>query len=122
MNNPDEQDDLWRLLGKARPPKVSPFFSRDVLREVRGLKQEQPGAFTALLAHWRLVLGGACAALVALVLVSHFYIGEPDGKSSDPLAAIAGQVSESTDYDVIGNLDELLAIEENSVWLESSPR
>lgn len=30
-----EQDDLWELLGKARPVSVSPFFSRNVLREIR---------------------------------------------------------------------------------------
>ena len=33
--NTEEHDDLWQLLGKARTPSVSPFFSRNVVRAAR---------------------------------------------------------------------------------------
>ena len=35
MNEDWDKDALWDLLGKAGPVSVSPFFSRNVLREIR---------------------------------------------------------------------------------------
>ena len=134
MNQPDEpfrqaqgpepaegQDDLWRLLGKARPPKVSPFFARNVLREVRGLRQEQPGFFAILRRRWQLTLATAAAGCIAVVAASQFLGGDLRNGQADPLAAIAQQVSESPDYYVINDLDDLLASEESSVWLDNPP-
>ena len=120
MNQPDEQDALWRLLGSARPPKVSPFFSRNILREVRALKQEQPGFFPALLRHWKFTLATAAAGCVALAGAVHFLDSDRSQRQVDSLAAIVEQVSDSPDYFVINDLDDLLASEESSVWLDNS--
>lgn len=35
INNPEEDDALWRLLGNASQSAPSPFFARNVIREVR---------------------------------------------------------------------------------------
>jgi len=35
MDDFPENDALWDLLGKASHPKASPFFARNVLREIR---------------------------------------------------------------------------------------
>ena len=133
MNQPDEpfgqsqgpepaegQDGLWRLLGSARTPKVSPFFARNVLREVRVLKQEQPGFFATLLRRWRLTLATAAAGCIALAAAFHFLDGDLRERQVDSLAAIVEQVSDSPDYFVINDLDDLLASEESSVWLDNS--
>ena len=113
MNQPDEHDDLWRLLGKAKEPAVSPFFARNVVREVRAMQQEQPGVFGWLRRCWMVSLAGACAVCIAGVFAVQQYAGQPD-----QLTAIATQVSESPDFLVITDLDELLASEESSVWLD----
>ena len=118
MNETDERDDLWHLLGKAKQPRVSPFFSRNVLREVRTLRQEKPGVFESLRRNWQLV--SACAAAVVIAALVALQQRAPE---ADPLAAITEQVAEevsaSSDYLVITELDELLAFEDNDVWLDT---
>ena len=119
MNQPDEHDDLWKLLGRARPPAVSPFFARNVVREVRGLPQEPAGFFATLRRHWQLTLATAAAGCMIAALASQFIGGDLHNGQADPLAVIAQQVSDSPDYYVINDLDDLLASEESSVWLDN---
>ena len=132
MNLPDEpfrqaqgpepaegHDDLWKLLGNARPPKVSPFFARNVVREIRGLRQEEPGFFATLRIRWQLTLATAAAVCIIAVAASQFIGGDLRNGQADPLTAIAQQVSDSPDYYVINDLDDLLALEESSVWLDN---
>jgi len=114
--NTDEQDDLWRLLGKTKAPSVSPFFSRNVLRAIREEKQEKP----ALLAwfHWRwLTLGASVCVLLAATGVSLRHPSQQPASDASVMV-LAQQVSTSPDYQVINHLDELLASEETSIWLE----
>ena len=44
-----ENDALWRLLGKSRPPSASPFFARNVLREIRQTRPTPAPPLRALL-------------------------------------------------------------------------
>lgn len=111
--NTEKHDDLWCLLGKARAPVVSPYFSRNVLRAIREGVQEKRSVFGWLQARWKFVGAGVCALIVAsIALVPRSE--EPDQTTM----LLAKQVSQGPDYQVIINLDELLASEENSVWLE----
>ena len=112
--NDDEHDDLWRLLGKAKEPKVSPFFSRNVLRAIREHGQAQPAMLAWLRQRWRLATLGACALLFVSVGV-----WQQQSPQNDPMMRLAHQVSVSPDYQVIGHLDELLDTEENAVWLDA---
>lgn len=117
--NTDEQDDLWRLLGKAQAPSVSPFFSRNVLRAIREEKQEKPSLLAWL--HWRWFTLGASACV--LLLASGVALRHPSSHSQQPptdasVVMLAQQVSTSPDYQVINHLDELLASEETSIWLD----
>lgn len=119
--NSEEHDDLWHLLGKARQPTVSPFFSRNVLREVRNLRQEQPGFFAWMRRHWQLTAISTCAALMA----TGTFLKSPTSDHSavedrQQLLAMAVTVSESPDYHVIAHLDELLDSEESSIWLDGN--
>jgi hypothetical protein len=113
--NTEEHDDLWDLLGKARTPDVSPFFSRNVLRAIREEATAKPGLFAWLRRHWQLTTASTCAVALAVGLTFVEQSPKPD---SDPVMLLAQQVSASPDYQVINHLDELLASEESSVWLE----
>ena len=116
MDNMEPEDDkeLWDVLGRLPEPTLSPFFARNVLRKIR----EEPGRF-ARVRNWlgvrKLVGASAVAAVaVALALVTH-YPG-PRSASSKDLDVVAKV--DPQDYDVVADLDELIAWDENSVWQE----
>jgi hypothetical protein len=118
MNHRDEHDDLWHLLGKARQTKVSPFFARNVAREVRAQKQGERSFFALLQRRWQLALASAAVTSVIAAAGWQYWQADFSRGSSDQLTVIARQVSDSPVYDVISDLDELIASEETSVWLE----
>ncbi len=120
--NSEEHDDLWHLLGKARQPTVSPFFSRDVIREVRNLRQERSGFFAWLRRHWQIPALGTCAAVLAAGVFIKSAHSERLAMEAhqEQLLVMAETVSESPDYQVIAHLDELLDSEESSLWLEGN--
>ena len=110
----ERQDDkeLWDVLGRLPEPKLSPFFARNVSRSIR----QEPSHFEWVRNWFRLrgLVGASAVAavLVALALVTH-HPGPQTGSSadSDVVARIDPQ-----DYDVVADLDELIAWDENSVW------
>lgn len=113
-----ENDELWELLGKARRPEVSPFFARNVVRAARQTGARPSAGWLDLLRRWQ-VAGLAVALLVTGLLIRAQF--EP-AALSEPVAAasISQEISASPDYEVIVNLEDLLAYDENSVWLDSS--
>ena len=111
--NTDEHDELWDLLGKARTPAASPFFSRNVLRAIRGAEREKTGVFAWFRSRWQLAAVSAC-----VVIVAGFVLTPRAGQPDQTTLLLAQQVSQSADYQVISHLDELLASEESAVWLE----
>ncbi len=113
----EEHDELWELLGKAKAPNASPFFSRNVLRAIREESQEQPGFFVWLRRHWQVAAVGACGLAIA---ASFALRPQEIAPAHDSVLALAEEVSVSPDYQVISNLDELLDTERNSIWLEAS--
>ena len=111
--NTEDHDDLWHLLGKARMPAESPFFSRNVLRAIRKERREKTGAFGWLRRRWQLAAVGICALVIA-----GFVLTPRTEQPDQTTLLLAEKVSQSSDYQVISHLDELLASEESSVWLE----
>jgi hypothetical protein len=123
--NPNEDPELWNLLGKAREPKVSPYFSRNVLRALRlELEQQVQGSFLDQVQAWislpeRWVPLGLAGAIC---LSSAFFLpGRHETLRQDHINQIAQVIAASPDYGVISQLDELLASEEGNLWLEGSP-
>ena len=113
--NTEEHDDLWELLGKARQPAPSPFFSRNVLREVRGLQQERP-SWTRFFFRWQPLTATICLA----ALLTGNWIASNHRRAEEQrqqLLVMAEKVYTSPDYGVIKDLDELLDSEKNSAWL-----
>lgn len=117
--NTEEHDELWDLLGKAREPKASPFFSRNVLRAIREEQQETAGVLAWLKRRWQFAAIGA-GALAAVTFVALPQLQEETPQPADALLLAAHEVSISPDYQVISHLDELLDSEQNSVWLENT--
>lgn len=110
----DREDDkqLWDMLGRVPEPTLSPFFARNVVRNVRQTTtrfERIRGWFS-----WRRL--AAASAVVVLVIgmavATHRPVSQPPAiKDSDVVAKIDPQ-----DYDVVADLDELIAWDENSVW------
>lgn len=111
---PQDDKKLWDLLGRLPAPVLSPFFARNVLRRIRQERtniERVRNLFTA----WRLIGGSAIAAIIiGLALVTHHPGSQPASSSdSDVVAGIDPQ-----DYEVVADLDALIAWDENSVWEE----
>ena len=109
---PQDDKELWDVLGQLHEPTISPFFARNVLRKIR----QEPSRFERV-RNWFSVrkLAGAsavAAVFVALALVTHH--PGPRTTSSNDLDALAR--IDPQDYDVVADLDELIAWDENTVW------
>ena len=110
----ERQDDkeLWDVLGRVREPTLSPFFARNVLRKIRQDATNLDGA-----RNWfnlrRLVAASAVAiVVVGMAIATHRPISQTTSASDlDVVAKIDPQ-----DYDVVVDLDELIAWDENTVW------
>jgi hypothetical protein len=106
----DDDQELWDLLGRAAEPRISPFFARNILREIR-----KPGDWTTLRG-WlnlrRLIpTTGMIAALIAVAFLRmHTPVAPLANPPSDVLASVDAQ-----DYEVIDDLDDLLASDDNSL-------
>jgi hypothetical protein len=111
---PHDDKELWDFLGRLPQPALSPFFARNVLRKIR----QEPALFERLgnwFSVWRLVGASAVAALViGLALVTQ-HPGPQTASSSD--SDVVTRI-DPQDYDVVADLDALIAWDENSVWDE----
>ncbi len=112
MKREDDQQ-LWDLLGQAPPPHLSPFFARNVLRRIR----EEPGPFDWVRAwvSWRRLVpvSGLAVAVIAAIIATHRQPAPQKGLESEPDAVAK---IDPQDYEVVADLDELLASDENSLW------
>ncbi len=112
----DRQDDkeLWDILGRVPEPKLSPFFARNVVRSVRQGATRFDGMRSWF--SWRRLAAASAAVVVVigLAIATHHPVSQtPSINDSDVVAKIDPQ-----DYDVVADLDELIAWDENSVWEE----
>ena len=114
----DEHDDLRRLLGKAKQPEVSPFFARNVLRQIRLSEQERPGVFSWFRRKTLLAAAGGAAVVLLSLASFQFAVRSIPGRSNTEMNLLLAQ--QGIDLEAISNLDELLAYEENNPWLDDS--
>ena len=114
MKREDDQE-LWDLLGKASSPTVSPFFARNVLREIRQERSWRE-RLTTWLSPRRLIPASAVALAIAAATVT---MQRPSGTStSEALPDVVAQLDE-IDYQVVADLDDLVAMEEDSLWADT---
>jgi hypothetical protein len=112
----EDDEQLWDLLGRAAEYKPSAFFARNVLREIR---QAPRATQTAGWLTWRRLVPASAvlAAIVAGILALQHptksqYQSQGD---ADVVAKIDPQ-----DYEVVADLDDLLAAEEDGLWDDNS--
>ena len=109
----EDDEQLWDLLGQTAEPKASPFFARNVLRRVRE-EAERPNWVRSWFSLRRLAPVSALAVAVIAVLLftsKPSLREEPASNEPDLLAMIDPQ-----DYEVVEDLDNLLALDENNLW------
>lgn len=112
MNREDDEK-LWDLLGAAGRPEPSPFFARNVLRQLRA----EGGRVSSHWLGWRRLIpvSGIVAATAALFIAYTFSFRPASNSDDDAVARIDAQ-----DYEVVADLDDLLASDENSLWDDNS--
>lgn len=103
----DEKDDLYHLLGRSKRIEPSPYFVRNVLRAVR----QQPRSSWR---SWLLFPRLAAVAAVILLAFGTFLL-----KDNSENAALA-DLTNPTDFEVVTNLDDLIAYADNSLWLSDN--
>ena len=109
---PEDDKQLWDILGRVPKPTLSPFFARNVVRNIR-----QEATRFEWSRNWfslrRLVAASAVAiVVVGMAIATH----HPTSKtaSADDLDVVAK--IDPQDYDAVADLDELITWDENSVW------
>jgi hypothetical protein len=112
----EEDEQLWDLLGRAAEHKLSPFFARNVLREIR---QEPKAADTgrAWLGWRRLVPASAAIAAIVAGILALQHPTKPQQSKSD--ADVVAKI-DPQDYEVVADLDDLLAAEDDGLWDDSN--
>jgi len=104
MDEFNEKDALWDLLGQAKPVKASPYFVRKVLREVKESgRREFP-----LKAYIRWLIPASAFAAVVMGWTAYQWQHEQ-------------AVAEFNEYfDTIADLPSLVAQEDVSMWAETN--
>ena len=109
---PEDDKQLWDVLGRVPGHILSPFFARNVVRKIRqgATRFERARNWFSLR---RLVAASAVAiVVVGMAIATHRPISQTTSSSDlDVVAKIDPQ-----DYDVVADLDELIAWDENTVW------
>src|SRR5882757_8104485 len=112
----DREDDkeLWDVLGRVPEATLSPFFSRNVVRSVR----QEATRFNRIRSwfSWRRLAAASAVviAVIGMAIGTHHPVSQTKTTNDpDVVAKVDPQ-----DYDVVADLDELIAWDENSVWEE----
>lgn len=101
MDDFNDNDALWKVLGRAKPVEASPYFVRRVLREVRAERQAAP-RFQVFL-RWFFPLGAAAALVVG---VASWQLRQDD------------QSEFNAYFDTAADLESLVAFEDTMAWVD----
>lgn len=106
----EDDEQLWDVLGHLQAPRLSPFFSRNIVRGLRSVSRE-PRWIRGWI-RWLVPASAIAAAVIAAVIGLHHPARGPKQTADvDIVANIDPQ-----DYEVVADLDQLLASDENSLW------
>jgi uncharacterized membrane protein YvbJ len=111
----EDDKQLWDLLGRAPEAKLSSFFARNILRQVR---REQSKAGRSWFS-WRRLVPVSAVALAIIAAVVFVYNPSPQISSEAQVDPVIAQI-DVQDYEVVADLDNLLASDENSPWDDNS--
>lgn len=102
--NRDDDPQLWDLLGKSAAPQVSPFFARNVVREIR---REQSARRSFFSLRWLAPAAGVAAVLIAAALAVH----QPAVRAPAKTSVIA---KADLDDDVAADIDDLVGSDDEA--------
>ena len=108
----EDDERLWDLLGRSAEPKISPFFARNVLRDVRESESK------SRVGGWLQWLVPAAGVAVAIIAALFLRVQTPDPSSSGPPAETL-TFFEAQDSELIADLDVLIDSDDNNSWDES---
>ena len=111
MKREDDQQ-LWDLLGQAKPRQLSPFFARNIVRRIREHADRFAWVRSWLSPRRFVPAAGVAIAVIATILAVHQPAG-PNQVDSPPDVIVK---IDPQDYDVVADLDELLATDESNLW------
>jgi hypothetical protein len=113
----DDDEQLWDLLAHNAEPKVSPFFARNVLRRIRLEQSEHRKSWFSLR---RLVPAtGVALAVLGAVIFVRYQAPTSDVTPENPVDPVIASI-DGQDYEVVADLDNLLAADDTSPWDENS--
>ena len=114
MKREDDQE-LWDLLGHAGAPTLSPFFARNVVRQIR-----QEPDWRENVRRWfsprRLIPAGAVALAIVATTLSFRTPTTPSESVPETVARLDPQ-----DFEIVADLDVLIAMEEDGLWDDETP-
>ena len=99
MDEYEENDALWDLLGRAPRVKASPYFTRKVLGAIR--EEKRPQFSVAALLRWVIPASAFAAFIIGWATYQH-----------------AQQDTFDAYFDSAADLQSLIASEDASMWLE----
>jgi anti-sigma-K factor RskA len=113
---PEDDQQLWDLLGRTAEPKLSPFFARNVLREIRPEASRFGRAQNWFSLRRLVAASGVAVVVIGLAIATHAprWSQESPEREPDVVAKI-----DAKDFDVVADLDELLAWDEDNLWNET---
>lgn len=114
MKREDDRQ-LWDLLGQAAEPTLSPFFARNVVRQIR-----QTPSWTAKLGLWLRPQRLIPATAVAFVLFGTALVWQRPAATQQKVDSLEDSIAQldPIDFDVVADLDDLLASEEDNLWTD----
>jgi hypothetical protein len=108
----EDDEKLWDLLGRSAEPNISPFFARNVLREIR--KTEGKSRVSGWL-RWLVPAAGVAVAIIAGLFLR---VQLPERTHSDSRTDNFSLI-EAQDSELLADLDDLAASDDNNSWDES---
>jgi hypothetical protein len=108
----EDDEKLWDLLGRSAEPKISPFFARNVLREIRE-SESRPR-----LGGWLQWLVPAAGVAVAIIAALFLRVQMPERNSSDRDSDILA-LMEGQDSELIADMDDLIGSDDTNSWDDS---
>lgn len=110
----DDDPKLWDLLGRAAEPKISPFFARNILREIR--KADDWKTLRGWLGPRRLIP----VTGIALVLIAFSFLRLQAPVAVAPFANPTFEKTfEAMEYEVVADLEELFSSDEGNLLEEA---
>lgn len=111
MNPPEEKDEVWDLLGNASKVEPSPFFARNVVREIRLDSAHETGwlaKLKSLFTPQAAAFGGMVAAAVAAALV--LFVVPEENSDREVTVTEVREFDPASEYEEVEYRGQLMAV------------